>query len=532
MKTTMTTTATLRLASTALAAAALLALSGCQAVGSLAAAGSMLVEVEVYKGPLGKSRTVQFGELAAVFDEADVLLGRFIVDGRAVADGLPIGTDRQQLVTAIARAIDIRSLVQRAFSDDEGNRDKGLTSLNLAAKIRLQKPPATAKEVSDADAVLATATVAATRIATVLKIEAFYWAESQIGGLPANARMRSLLVGYINLASELANQIASRADTLDKQLDGVSGSQLALSDHLKDAGPTEFLHLYEWYDATLPDQQSWGPNRLTPQDRARLARRLFSDHFWTRINQVHASGQGEVRMALIKDDIGNWNLKSFDSDPEKLLDAYRNLSLAGLEAGIRTARTLASGGGTAGLDLASQFARGRLGSTDTAMASSARIDALRARATADLESLKAMIDNEAPSLRDKEAAALDELGKKQSLATARASAYKLATDGRVEVERQVQSARLLNVSVPVLNKLEADLDESFKAEEARRIDFGKAQDDERLAQTSFDAAQKKHRDFVRSVFADAKRAIEIHRRVIDGLKEIRTTPSVGLPVSK
>lgn len=526
MKTTMTTTATLRLASTALAAAALLALSGCQAVGGLAAAGSMLVEVEVYKGPLGKSRTVQFGELAAVFDEADVLLGRFIVGGGAVAADLPDGTDKQQLVAAIGRAVEIRAQVKAAFRDGQGSRKEGLVELNKAASIRLQQhqPPASVTAVVAADAVLAKATFEATRIATALKIEAFYWAESQIGGLPANARMRSLLVGYINLASELSNQIASRTDTLDKQLDGVSGSQLALSDHLKDAGPTEFLHLYEWYDATLPDQQSWGPNRLTPQDRARLARRLFSDHYWTRINQVHASGQGEVRMALIKDDIGNWNLKSFDSDPEKLLDAYRKLSLAGLEAGIRAARTLASGNGTAGLDLASQFARGRLGSTDTATASSARIDALRARATADLESLKAMVDNEAPALKDKEAAALDELGKKQSVATARASAYKLATDARVEVERQVQSARLLNVSVPVLNKLDADLDESFKAEEARRIDFGKAQDDERQAQASFDAAQKKHRDFVRGVFADAKKAIEIHRRVIDGLKEIRTTP--------
>lgn len=528
----MSTAGTLRLASAAVAAAALLALSGCQAVGGLATAASMLVEVDVYKGPLGKSKTVQLGELVAVFDEAEVLLTRFIDVGRVVADGLPMGMDRQQLVAAIGRAVDIRNQVAVGFRDGQGSREEGLASLNHAASVRLRLQPASSTAIAEADGKLARATVEATRIATTLKVEAFYWAESQIGGLPTDARMRSLLVGYINLASELANQIASRTDTLDKQLDGLSGSQLALSDHLKDAGPTEFLRLYEWYDATLPDQQTWGPNRLSPQDRARLAQRLFADHYWTRINQVHASGQGKVRMALVKDDIGNWNLKSFDNDPEELLDAYRKLSLAGLEAGIRVARTLGTGGSAAGVELASQFARGRLGSTDTAMASSTRIDALRQRATADLEALRATVTTEAPALKDKEAAALKELTDKQSVTTARASAYKLATDGRVEVERQVQSARLLNVSVPVLNKLEADLDASYKAEESRRIDFGKAQDDERLAQASFDTAQKAHRDFVRGIFVDAKKAIEIHRRVIDGLKEVGTTPSPTVPALK
>ena len=72
----------------------------------------------------------------------------------------------------------------------------------------------------------------------------------------------------------------------------------------------------------------------------RLAKRLFADHFWTKINEVHASGQGEVRMALIKDDIGNWNLKSFDNDPEQLLNAYRELTSAGIEAAIRLAQNV------------------------------------------------------------------------------------------------------------------------------------------------------------------------------------------------
>ncbi len=32
-------------------------------------------------------------------------------------------------------------------------------------------------------------------------------------------------------------------------------------------------------------------------------------------------------MAFIKDDVGNWSLKSFDNDPENLLKAYTNFSI-------------------------------------------------------------------------------------------------------------------------------------------------------------------------------------------------------------
>ena len=57
-------------------------------------------------------------------------------------------------------------------------------------------------------------------------------------------------------------------------------------------------------------------------------------------------------MALIKDDIGNWNLKSFDSDPSKLLDAYKNAGLAAISA----AAGLASGGNADKFKKAMSFA--------------------------------------------------------------------------------------------------------------------------------------------------------------------------------
>ncbi len=514
----MTVLGNLRAALATLAASCLLALSGCQA------AGSMLVEVDVYKGPLTKGKSVQFGELVGVVDEADALLTIFQTNAAPIAGSCapPAGAEEKQLCDAVGRARAIQKLLS-AFPDT--NRDIALNKLNdAAAKVELGT--ATPQD----QRIIANATMQATRIATQLKVEAFYWAESQIGQIPSRASIRSLLVGYINLVSELSNQIASRTDTLAKQLDrGLQGSSLALSDHLKDAGPTEFLHLYEWYEATLPDPLSVGPNKLTPQDRTRLAIRLFSDHYWTRINQVHASGQGEVRIALIKDDIGNWNLKSFDNDPEKLLNAYRELTLAGIEAGIRVGKAVGTGGGSAGLELASQFARGRLGSGQAASLGSARIDVLRARAQSDLEALKVEVDQRGPALAKAENEAQSDFDRKQNNATVSSNAYKQATVGRVATEQKLALARQIGTSSEALTRLESDLDDFFRQEEIKRVELGQAQDIERDAKLLLDSAQRKHRDFMSGVFAEARKALEIHRRVIDGIKELQGSSPPGPP---
>ena len=96
---------------------------------------------------------------------------------------------------------------------------------------------ASASSESDKLAVCDTVTEAS-RLATWLKVEAFYRAESQIVGVFSNRPQRSLLVGYLALASELANPTASHTYILAKQLSrGQSGAQLALSDLLKDTGP-------------------------------------------------------------------------------------------------------------------------------------------------------------------------------------------------------------------------------------------------------------------------------------------------------
>jgi len=511
----------------ALLAVALFVLAGCQTTGALSTAASMLVEVDVYKGPLGSSKTVQLGELAAIFDQAAYKLDLFVRDADQVAGcsngnapdwgrGPAEVADRQHLCDARVRAYDIRRTLS-AFpvppdaSTGEPRREQlKALSKEAAAVLQYQEqragtsaPASLAGSASAARARAASANINMTvidavRIATQLKVEAFYWSELQIGRMIADPRVRSTLVGYVNLVSELSNQISARTVGIDKQLDlNVAGNALALSDHLKDAGPTDFLHLYDWYQAAIDDPSNGGSIALSAPDRVRLAKRLFSDHYWTRINQVHASGQGDVRMALIKDDIGNWNLKSFDNDAEALLAAYRNLTLAGIDAGIKVARAVGSGGGGAGVDLVSQFARGRLGSSQASMLDAQRIDAMRADVAARLEKIRTNAADEDAPLK----AAEDDAARTR--------------DARTNDRRSAEAA---------LAKADAA---GLPAAQQR---LAVARDQESVAAGLLDTAQAQRREKMAVAFENARREIEVHRRVIDSLKQFQVT-SPSTPTS-
>lgn len=243
--------------SLAAVASALLGLTGCQSLGSLSTAASMLVEVDVYKGPLGSGKATQLGELAAIFDQAEHKLARLVGIANALGEceyglasapyrGADDRADRQQLCDAAGRAESIRSKLsvfpgEPLFKDDA--RHWGLKKLNAAGaqilKYQAEQaagalPSAAAASAAAAAAAVSTAVsaskpalgsaaetpeesltkasetvkvtvMAASRLATDLKVEAFYWSESQIGCVTMNPRVRSLLVGYVNLASELAN---------------------------------------------------------------------------------------------------------------------------------------------------------------------------------------------------------------------------------------------------------------------------------------------------------------------------------------
>ena len=179
------------------------------------------------------------------------------------------------------------------------------------------------------------------RVAIKLKAKAMYWAETHVGLAPQKRAIRTAMAEFANLASEYSNQLESLADGLQWQLGedgkGIDAKQLPLSIYLRNAKTTDFLNLYTWNRAAAP--ALWEEMLLHPlnaftsnetADRVRVIERLFADHNWEKINTVYGSGQGTFSMALVKDEIGNWNLKSFDSDPTELLDAYKNFTLASI----------------------------------------------------------------------------------------------------------------------------------------------------------------------------------------------------------
>ena len=204
-------------------------------------------------------------------------------------------------------------------------------------------------------------------LAMHMKFKAYYWALGQVS-FPVYDRMtRAVVNNFTTLNSEYANQLGARADALLRQgrpEKPSSAALLAQSIYLRDSQPTDFLNLYTWnravYPALIEDVVLHPFESLSAEEtstRVRAFERLYADHYWSRINTVNANGDGEVRMALIKDEIGNWNLKSFDSDPTKLLQAYSSGAVSLINKAVSTAT---SGGGTAGasglLALASNMA--------------------------------------------------------------------------------------------------------------------------------------------------------------------------------
>ena len=93
---------------------------------------------------------------------------------------------------------------------------------------------------------------------------------------------------------------------------GDENAAMPLSVYLRNSSETDFLNLYVWNKASSPRLCEGGctVDDATKQS-TRVVERLFADNNWSKVNTVFASGQGKVRMAFIKDDIGNWNLKGF-----------------------------------------------------------------------------------------------------------------------------------------------------------------------------------------------------------------------------
>ncbi len=307
------------------------------------------------------------------------------------------------------------------------------------------------------------------RVAAKLKAKGFYWAETHTGLAPSDRYVRIAMAAFTNLVSELSNQIESRADALQWQLDedgGINARELPLSMYLRDAEPTDFLNLYTWNRAAAPalfEDMLLHPldafSSDETADRVRVIERLFADHNWGRINTVYGSGQGKFAMALVKDEVGNWNLKSFESDPSELVDAYKDLTLAA----INKMRKALSGQKLPTADLlhlTGNLARGQVGGD------SGRFD------VSDAERLHARVLEEIEAIGVRAATTQEGLANKH--ADAKQEADRSAVDARAAKEK-AESAELLGhastctaedscTTEVTRDKAEGARTEAFKAE--------------------------------------------------------------------
>ncbi len=378
----------------------LICLSGCGIFNDSAA---MRIEVEVYRGPLSLEPEIQIGELYGYLTEAQnglINTSKFIsrvyklVGLEASQNDLSCGasnasTSQQlncSLLTALtddAANLELRLAVplcalrgefdhkkclpEGIFQDANLKHPKGenftgveKTQILSAVNKQLSELPISSPNKKSASS-FATggavdyrqALLESTRIAAAMQAKAFYYATASTAGQSNDPVVRIAATYFIAATSEYGNQIQARADALLKQLgpEGRDRRELPLSAHLREAEPTDFVHLFDWTDGHLPRPYDYVQFNFSPnlEERIKIIDRLYADHFWSKINTVYASGRGKAQMAFIKDETGNWNLKSFDNDPTELLDAYTKVSMSALEGVVEIAGKIASGGADAGL---------------------------------------------------------------------------------------------------------------------------------------------------------------------------------------
>lgn len=192
-------------------------------------------------------------------------------------------------------------------------------------------------------------------IAKLLSIE-------EVRVMSQSPRARIEFMQFVSGAAELGKVITSRADALQHQLkpgSGIIANRLPTATYLQTASPTKYLNIGEWTES--------GTNSILKDDQAsRVVTALANDHDWTLINTAYATGRGKVAMAFIKDDIGNWSLKSYENDPRELLEAYKDVGLAAVKAAADIVK-----GPAAGLsrldslaDAADRFALGKTAPTE------------------------------------------------------------------------------------------------------------------------------------------------------------------------
>lgn len=336
-----------------------------------AGSASMRIEVEVYKGPLSKEPEIQWTELTGLLNEHIELMQdtkKMVESFSEYSEVFKVDAATQQFKVDRTKCdlgwfnlswFKITEILNRGNCLVLAGLHEDATTLESELQFLLtQLETINLRSTHPLQIKRALEQIAA--VSAEASAKAFNWTIASIVGTPPNPLFRMALVHFSVHCSEIAKQLNARADALLKQMDGLDRRELPLSVQLRETDATEFLQLYDWLSAhfgVLSSLFTGEPGSVT--ERIRAVRRLFADHNWSNINTVYASGWGKGSMALIKDDIGNWNLKSFDSDPEDLLKAYKDAAIAAVETAGKAAKAGFTGGsGVAAdklLEIASQY---------------------------------------------------------------------------------------------------------------------------------------------------------------------------------
>jgi hypothetical protein len=100
---------------------------------------------------------------------------------------------------------------------------------------------------------------------------------------------------------------------------------------------------------------------IAGMERAKITREI-DKQFWQNINRIKLSGGGQTNYVLMKDDVGNWVIKSYSSDPTDIIKSAKNLALFSMGPGFTNG--LIDQGGVA--DVASNAITDQTGSTPAA----------------------------------------------------------------------------------------------------------------------------------------------------------------------
>ncbi len=341
---------------------------------------TLRVEVEVYKGPLSKELAVQVAELKGIFDDSmramEILQGSMTYSPTTIFSPTELtysltttysstttffpteltyslNTTYSPTVTySVNRCSDNNSnpecyAIRQLHNDiaEVLKKYNEVSGSDILQECELDLDKSNFVDLNVCESLLTEVSVYGSH----LKRRAEYWAtDYQVAMTYNDSTIRKSITNFAQVAAEYGNQIVSRADALLKQARGARGieilrEQLPNSVYLRDSAPTAYLNLYEWNE--IADKKT-KKEKDDIADRARIVEHVIADNYWSHINTVFTAGQGKMYTALVKDDIGNWNVKSYDNSPGDLLDAYKELGIAALKGVIK----YASGGKSSALD--------------------------------------------------------------------------------------------------------------------------------------------------------------------------------------